>query len=374
MQATVMHPSELGEPELAQWRRMQSEVPALRHPFLSAEFARAVGEVSKHARVAVVEDAGEHVGFLAYGANALGIARPIGGRLSYRQGFVHAEAAAWSWAGLMRATGVHAMEFTDLVGSQSGPDDGLAVNPSPIIDTSIGWDAYLEHARNHSDVRKAMQRGRRLEREHGPLDFTWGPVSADVLARLIAWKSEQYRRSGWPDPFARPWIRDVLDVLAERSDGDLRLLSATIRAGDDLVAADMSLVYGDVLAAWISSYNDEYARYSPGSIRRLRTIRHACEAHLAYIDLARGDEPYKQDFKNADLMVATGLLREHAGSALLYRAVHTPYQGTRSWILRRPRTRALVRSSLRNLGSLRVKVRPHGAAPRPAEPAEARRG
>ncbi len=207
---------------------MQSAVPELRHPFLTAEFARAIGESSKHARVAVIRDAGDRIGFLAYNRNGLGVARPIGGRLNYRQGFVHADDAAWSWTGLMRAAGVHAVEFTDLVGSQAEAGDGLSLNPSPIIDTSIGWDTYLERARRHSDVRKAMKRERRLEREHGPLEFTWGAVSAEALAQLIAWKSLQYRRSGWPDPFARPWIRDALDILVERSDGDLKVVSTTL--------------------------------------------------------------------------------------------------------------------------------------------------
>jgi len=339
---------------------MQDDSPALRHPFLTAEFAQAFGESSKHARVAVVvEDGGSPLGYFAYNGNALGVARPIGGRLGYRQGFVHADDAAWSWAELMRATGVHAVEFTDLVGSQTQTGDGLAVNPSPIIDTTVGWDAYIAQARHHSDIRKAMQRARRLEREHGPLEFSWGAVSAAEYAQLVAWKSEQYRRSGWPDPFARPWIRDVLDVLVDRSLGNLKVVSTTLRAGDDLVAADMSLVYHDVVAGWFSSYDDEYARYSPGAIRRLRTIQSACEGNFAYIDLARGDENYKQEFKNADLNVATGLLRERAGSALLYRSLHTPYTGTRAWILRRPRTRAFVRSTLRSLGSVRVRVRPN---------------
>jgi CelD/BcsL family acetyltransferase involved in cellulose biosynthesis len=57
-------PSELGERDLAQWRRMHDDLSEVRHPFLTAEFARAIGESAKHARVADVEDAGERVGFL----------------------------------------------------------------------------------------------------------------------------------------------------------------------------------------------------------------------------------------------------------------------------------------------------------------------
>ena len=216
MKATVCRPGELGATELERWRAIQTASAAVRHPFLSPEFALAMGEASKQARVAVFEDGGETVGFFSYNTNALGIARPIGGRLGYRQGFVCADELRWSWADLIRAAGIHAVEFTDLLGHQAAAGDALELHDSPIIDTSIGWDAYIAGARRHSHVRKAMQRARRLERERGSLDFTWGPASPEEYAQLIAWKSLQYRLSGWPDPFARPWIRDALDVLRAR--------------------------------------------------------------------------------------------------------------------------------------------------------------
>ena len=359
MKATVCRPNELGATELERWRAIQTASPAVRHPFLTAEFALAVGESSsKHARVAVVEDGNEIAGFFAYNTNSLGVARPIGARLGYRQGFVCADGLRWSWAELMRATGIHAIEFTDLLGHQAGAGDGLEIHEAPIIDTSVGWDAYIANARHHSHVRKAMQRARRLERERGAIDYTWGPAAPEGYARLIAWKSLQYRLSGWPDPFARPWIRETLDALRDHGDGDLKVVFTTMRSGDDLFAVDMSLTYQDVFAAWFSAYDQAFAGYSPGSIRRLHTIERACRDHFAYIDLARGDEPYKQDFKTGDVPVASGLRRDHSGPALVYRSIRAPYKGTREWILHRPRTRAFVRSSLRNLGALRVKAGP----------------
>ena len=365
MKATIWRPSELDGAVLECWRRLQRETPTLHHPFLTPEFASAVGQASKNARVAVVEDAGETVGFLAYDRHALGVAKPIGGRLNYRQGFVHADGLRWSWADLMHAVGIHGIEFTDLLASQAPAGDDLVLNPSPIIDTSIGWDAYLEQVRRHHNIKKTLKRARRLEREHGPISFTWGPVRNEEFAQMVAWKSEQYRSSGWPDPFARPWIRGALDALIERNDGDLKVISTTLRAGEDLLAVDMSLISQDVLAAWFSSYNREFADYSPGGIRRLRVIERACNEHLAYVDLARGDEPYKESFKNAELHVATGLHRDRSPSALLYRSVHAPYKATRSWVLRNPSVRAFVRTTLRRFGSLRVNLRPHGLPEHP---------
>ncbi len=363
---TVCRPDELGDAELTSWRRMQRETPGLGHPFLTAEFAQAVGSATRDARVAVIEDGAETVGFFAHHRNRVGVARPIGGRLNYRQGLVHTAGFDWSWPELMHAAGLHAMAFTDLMGQQAATGGGLAAGSAPIIDTSVGWDTYITGARRHSQIRKTMQHARRLEREFGPVEFTWGPAPADKFARLIAWKSQQYRSSGWPDPFARRWIRTTLEVLVAHGDGDLKPVFTTLRAGGEVLAADLSLQYGDVLALWFSSYDPAYGGYSPGAIRRLRTVEQACAEHLAYVDFARGEEPYKQLYKNADLPVATGLVYDHSVPAMMYRSIRNPYTATRSWVLRRPRVRAFVRSSLRHAGSLRVRLQPHGLRAHPS--------
>lgn len=354
MKARVCRPRELGAAELERWRSAQLDAPSLRHPFVSPEFAQAVDSVSPRARVAVVEDGGEALGFFAYDQHAMGAARPLAARLTYRQAFVHEPGLAWSWAELARAARLSVIEFSGLTGEQArglGADDLV---PSPIIDTSGGWDHYLAEARRRRRIKNTMYLARKLEREVAPLELRRTSMHSPEFTHLIAWKSQQYRRSGWPDPFARRWVRDLLDLLADGPPGLLQPVFSTLHAGDELVAADLSLVFAGVWAGWFSAYNHAFSSYSPGAVCMLRTIEQACSDGIAYIDLAHGDETYKRSFKNAYLEVGTGRVEIPSPRAIAYRAACAPGRATRSYILSRPRVRSFVRSSLRRVGNARI--------------------
>ncbi|HEY7136744.1 MAG TPA: GNAT family N-acetyltransferase [Acidimicrobiia bacterium] len=354
MEATVCRPPELGTAELERWRSLQLAAPSLRHPFLSGEFAQAVGSVSRRARVAVVEDGADAVGFFAFDQHAMGAARPLAARLTYRQAFVHEPGLVWSWAEIARAARLPIIEFSGLTGEQARDLAADELVPSPIIDTSGGWDGYLADARRRRRIKNTMYLARKLEREVAPLELRHTPMHSSEFSHLVAWKSQQYRRSGWPDPFARRWVRDLLDLLAGGPRGLLEPVLSTLHAGDELVAADLSLVFDGVWAGWFSAYNPAFSSYSPGAICMLRTIEQACTDGIAYIDLAHGDETYKRSFKNAFLEVGTGRVESTSPRAIAYRAACAPGRATRSYILSRPRVRSFVRSSLRRVGSARI--------------------
>jgi CelD/BcsL family acetyltransferase involved in cellulose biosynthesis len=352
IRATICRPRELGDAELAQWHDMQRRTPALCHPFLSAEFAQSVDAVSDRARVAVLEDGSHLAGFFAYEHRAPRVARPLAGRVAYRQALIHAPDAFLPWPEVLRATGLRVAEFTDLTAAQLPRGDAIAVSQSPIVDTSGGWDAYRDAARKRRRLKNTMYLARRLEREAGSVEFNWGVLDAAELRQLIDWKSAQYRRSGWPNPFARRWVRELVDIVSAPR-GNLKPLFSSLRAGGKLVAVDLSLVFEDVYAGWFSAYNPEYSFYSPGAIRMLRTVEYACNDGYSYIDLARGDETYKRSFKNAFIDVGTGFVHAPSFIALGYRSVRAPTRAARAYVLDRPRVRSFVRSSLRRFGAAR---------------------
>jgi CelD/BcsL family acetyltransferase involved in cellulose biosynthesis len=244
------------------------------------------------------------------------------------------------------------VEFTDLPAEQNPHSNALSQSRSPIVDTSAGWEAYREAARKRRRLKNTMYLARRLEREAGPVDFNWGELDQTELRQLIDWKSAQYRRSGWPNPFARRWVRELVDLVSGPR-GNLKPLFSSLRAGERLVAVDLSLVFDNVYAGWFSAYNPDFSFYSPGAIRMLRTVEHACNDGYAYIDLARGDESYKRSFKNAYLDVATGYVHAPSALALGYRSLRAPTRAARAYVLERPRVRSFVRTSLRRFGAVR---------------------
>jgi CelD/BcsL family acetyltransferase involved in cellulose biosynthesis len=358
MKVEVCRPRELGVAETRRWTELQSEVESFRHPFLSAEFALALGSASDRTRVAVVSDGPTIVGFFPYDSVGLGVAKPPAGTLAYRQGFIHQRGLDWSWARLLEGCGLHSIDFTDLVLPQAIGDGRLDLLPSPVIDTARGWDEYLQRTNRHKHIKTIRYKDRKLGRDLDDVTFGWSEKDPRAVATMMTWKSRQYRRSGWRDPFARPWVRDFIDILTVSASGELRPVITTLRAGDQLLAVDLSLSYDHVIAGWFSAYDPEFGAYSPGAIRMLRSIEHACEIGTTYIDMARGDEGFKNALKTDDAFVGYGSVHRRSALAAVHRAAKTPSAAVRSYVLEHPRLRSTVRESLRKLGGVRERVSP----------------
>jgi CelD/BcsL family acetyltransferase involved in cellulose biosynthesis len=111
-----------------------------------------------------------------------------------------------------------------------------------------------------------------------------------------------------------------------------------------------------VFAGWFGAHDPEYARYSPGSIRTLRTIEAAFELGVEAIDLARGDETYKHTLKTGDVPVATGFVNRPTGRAFAYHAGRFPVEKVRNYVLTHEKVRSAVRGSLAKVGAAREAV------------------
>ena len=176
----------------------------------------------------------------------------------------------------------------------------------------------------------------------------------------MAWKSQQYRRSGWPDLFARRGVRDLLDVLAEDPEDGLHAVASSLHIDGVLIATDLSLTSDTVFAGWFAAHDPEWARFSPGAIRTLRTVEAAFDRDVTWLDLSRGDESYKDTLKTGDCQVATGFLARPSARALVYQAGHVPAAAIRSYVLTHPELRSFVRESLKKFGEAREKIARRG--------------
>jgi CelD/BcsL family acetyltransferase involved in cellulose biosynthesis len=354
----VVRPVDLGEPELCRWRTFQSTRLDLQNPFLSPAFARAVDSVGDRARVAVFEDGGAIVGFLAFELRGRRTAGPIGRKLGNRQAFVADPGLQWTWDEVLDAADLDVLEFGDLVGAQAGGRRTVPTVPSPVVDTRDGWDAYLASIRSSKAAKTTLYKERKLRRDLADVRFESGPAKDFAqLRQLVAWKSAQYRRSGWPNLFARRGVIDVLDLLAHSDAQEgLRAVASSLRVDGRLVATDLSLTSETVFAGWFGAHDPEFSRYSPGSIRTLRTIEAAFEIGVEVVDLARGDEAYKHTLKTGDVPVATGFVTRPSGRALAYQAGRLPVDKVRDYVLTHEKVRSAVRDSLARVGAAREAV------------------
>lgn len=355
MRATLIRPRELGPRECERWLEFQAVDPQLQSPFLAPAFACAVDSVSDGARVAVFEDATAIVGFLPFQVTSRGVAAPIGRKLNTRQGFVHQPGLEWSWTELLAATGLHVLELQDVVGAQGAGFDSLVAASSPTIHTAGGWGNYLACIRAHKSVKTILYKERKLQRDlGGDVVFDSGPaVECADLDRLAEWKSRQYRRSGWPDLFAQPDTVALLRLLAEQHGHGMRAVGSSLRIRGEVVATDLSLSTDTVFAGWFAAHNPDFAGYSPGAIRTLRTIEAAFGRGVRTIDLSRGDEQYKCALTNGSCDVATGFVFRRSVQSRVYQASRWPRTALTSYVLAHPGVRSVVRQSLRRIGEAR---------------------
>jgi CelD/BcsL family acetyltransferase involved in cellulose biosynthesis len=311
MKVTVVAPTELGPAERRRWEAL-SEDPPLRSPFLSWEFALAIGQVRDDARVAVVEDGVELCGFLAFQAGADHVGGPVGATIGDAQAFIGP--AGWDFDPrlVVEAAGLSCWRFDHLVVSQA-PFEPYHHHRhrSPVVDLHGGYDSFLEEVRAHSRdlLAQVGRRRRKLEREVGPVVCEWQSVRPDDdMALLQRWKSEQYTRTGVWDRFAQPWIAEALGALARTESRSCTGVLTVLRAGDRLAAAHFGLLGRDRLSWWFPAYDPDLGRYSPGLILLLDLITHAAERGVGMVDLGRGEHDYKLRFTSRHYEVAEGVV------------------------------------------------------------------
>jgi CelD/BcsL family acetyltransferase involved in cellulose biosynthesis len=370
MRVSVRHPAELAAGELAAWRAMQRASGRLANPFLAPDFALAVAAVKPQARVAVLSDGGEPAGFLAFERGPFGLGRPIGAGVSDAQGVVHGDGLAWDPDELLAGCGLATLEFDHLVDDQPPWASYIQHRePSPIIDLTGGYEAYVARRRAESrSFRRGLARQETLERQHRDLCFEYHSTAPDALAALMSWKSAQYRRTGRVDRFAKPWIRELVGRLMRTRGEEFAGVLAVLRVVGRPIAVQACLASSSVLALWFPAFDPAWARYSPGIVLRRRLLEAAAARGIHYVDMGKGHSPHKELLKTGEFMVAEARVERHGPRALVHRLYRDPPRRVERFVLDHPALRRAARHTLVGIGSVRTRVgfAPHapGAAGR----------
>jgi CelD/BcsL family acetyltransferase involved in cellulose biosynthesis len=352
LKVSVVRPGELGPAELQRWRLMQVSDPHLQNPFLSPEFTLAVARVRDDARVAVLEREGSIVGFLPYQLGRFGAGRPIGASLCDCQALVCQPGLRWDPMNLLRGCGLSVLEFDHLVTAQVPFQPyHVATAQSYVMDLSAGYPAYLEERLRGSrkSLRLTFRKQQDLEAQVGEIAFEFHSCDPCDLRTLMAWKSAQFRRSGWPDRFAQPWVRRLISDLFESDSPGCAGTLSVLRAGGRPVALLYGLRSPTVLALWFPTYNPDFARYSPGLILHLQVAEAAARLGVREIDLGKGQEWYKDKLKSRDVDLAEAWVALPTAGALLRRLERAPRRHLWGFVLRHQRLRRAARWTLRQV-------------------------
>jgi len=286
-------------------------------PFFDLEFARQVSLVREDTRIAVVSDDNGLAGFWAMQVRPDKWARPIGATFS-------------DWHGpVMRKDlfGVDPAHILDLCGLKGMTVNGLQLEglvlavegeTVPIGQATIGHGGAEEFLTNQRECfpkyAKNIRRAERMvERDFGGLFFTADDPSDEALNWTLESKSAQYRATGFHDVLKPDWAQALMRNLhACRTPGFGGRLS-TLRFGDRLVAAELDLVSDQTIHGWITVFDDEYSRYSPGHLLIRNVICDAERTGHTTIDVGGGDSAYKKYYWTYSVLADAGIVRASHG-------------------------------------------------------------
>lgn len=173
------------------------------------------------------------------------------------------------------------------------PPTGPGQHASPYVE----WGRFADHAAFEAMVGRRIgnllpdsrRRRHKLERDLGPLRFTFDDARPEVFDACVRWKSAQYRETGVPDLFARPQNVELFRRLRGRG---VAVLSS-LYAGDRLVAAHLGGLAEGRHAWWVPAYDPGLARYSPGRLMLHELLRESHALGHREFDFLIGDEAYK---------------------------------------------------------------------------------
>ena len=341
MHVHLAAPGELGPAEISTWRSMQRASPPLANPFLSPEFALAVGRFRPGARVAVLSDGTSTTGFFPFERGRLGAGAPL---LSWPgtlwQGLVHAPGAHWDPRELLRKCQLSVWRFDHLVAEQ-GPfapyQAGLAA--SPVIDLTDGFAAY--HA-------KLQTRAARFCRDIARGSATWTAMSAPSVSRVMPEMSRCCTPSwpGSPSSTVR-WASSTAST-GRGSSGSSKpcwppapgtsaacFPPPTPETSRSRLSSGCGA--GIPLAGWFTAYDPQFARHSPGLIQVMQLAEHLAACGVRTIDMGEGAAGYKEKLKSHDGYVAHGMVTSRSVLAAAHRARSVSTDFAAQAVLRSPR-------------------------------------
>lgn len=309
MQVELKKASQLTAEEIATWKAFQASNPTLESPYFHPQFAQAVAAVRNDVEVAVIYQQEAIQAFFPFQRGALGLGKPVGGKLSDYHGLIAPTGTFIDMQELLRQCRLAGWDFDHLpTEQQSFAKNVHEVTRSPQIETVGGMPEYerKRKAAGSDVIAKVKQKIRRFERDHGPLELTLDDKDPAVFEQLIAWKSAQYLRTGLADVFAFPWTRALLENLQNRTTPEFGCFTTTLRAQGKVLSSLLCLRQGGLVHGWFTAYDPDMSQFSPGLMHYLKWIEVAEQDGVHKIDLGKGDEAYKWRFATTYAEIAEG--------------------------------------------------------------------
>jgi CelD/BcsL family acetyltransferase involved in cellulose biosynthesis len=279
--------------ERSLWLGWTKDSQAFESPFFHPDFTAVAGRSAPEARLAVLHRNGTVVGFLPHQRRG-GAAQPLGAPLNDYHAVITGPELEFSIEEAAELVGARSYTATGWTGAAE-EGEGRTRARTLLADVSQGWDAYYAGRRtDFGKFFKDKERARRsFERDLGPIRVESSTTDLTHFDRLIELKQAQYQRTRRHDIFACGWTIDMLRGLLTHQSEDFGARLSVLYAGDRPMAYELGLKGGDHYHFWLPAYEADAARYSPGMLLSMETMK--AEAARLY-DFGFEGEAYKKYF------------------------------------------------------------------------------
>jgi CelD/BcsL family acetyltransferase involved in cellulose biosynthesis len=292
------------------WSVITPRSPLASSPFLSWDFFESVSQVRPDVRVAVFRSAGAIVGCFPYQLRGAGRAGPVAGPINDLHGPLPEQLGREEFSEVLRSAGLSRFDF-HAAPKTAWNSVGTVSYEIPACRMQLGSMAgdYVRHLYgSRYTIRQQKRKTRAMESKLGSIRMEWETRDDAILDKLLAWKSQQYRRTGAFDVFSMPWTRRLMRNLLHLESEELQGQMSALFAGDELVAVHFGLRRQSLLHCWFPAYAMTHARLSPGTEMFLRMADCAPAKGVTTLDLGVGDEHYKQKLSNESYPLVKGSL------------------------------------------------------------------
>lgn len=311
MNVTAISANDLTDDHVAQWRLLQAENPSCAGPHFSVEFVKAVAEVRDHIEVAMMSRGGEPFGFVPFRRTKGDIGRPIADNFSDFQGCIVSPNVCWDADEIVRRCRLNAFHFSNV------PATCAALEPfvwqskqASYIDLSEGFEAYRVSRRKagSDELHEALRKVRKIQRDVAPLHFEPRSTDPAVFRTLIAWKRAQLKARNLGDSFAGPWVLPLLERIVNSQTDDFTGMMSVLRVGDEILAINLGMRSRNVLHGWVTTYNRDFAKYSPGMMMVVQLAQYAERQGVRRIEMGGGGEAFKMSLASGTYDLVSGAI------------------------------------------------------------------
>lgn len=290
-------------------------------PFFDPDFARLVGDVREDTRIGFASDGDGVFAIWPLHIRPGNWARPIGSPFSDWNAPILSEDTELSPNEILAGFDISGMTTNGFMPATFQPSPHLQRVGANLADLSQGWQAFITEQQFQwpKHFKKMRRVYRNVERDFDAMNFNADDRSDKSYQRLLELKQQQFLRTGYHNVLKAPWTRALFDRLRAFEGPRLRGRLVSLSFDDKFAAGEFNLQSDRVMHGWITAFEQEFSRYSPGNMLVQELLESLCAEGLNLYDAGPGFDHYKRHYANLQSPIESGVIEGNSNRLLASR-------------------------------------------------------